>query len=81
MYDRTSEIVCVNGARMELFVQKNDSHLDHILPTSAALMQPSKRPIIQAGYILGQSMTAEQDTPPPSDLAWTKSVDDKWIPL
>ena len=80
LYDRTSETVCVNGARMELFVQK-ERHIDHIPPTSAALMQPSKRPIIQAGYIWGQYMAAEQDTSLPRDLAWTKSVDDKWIPL
>ena len=38
LYDRTSETVCVNEARMELFVQKG-RYIDHIPPESSALLQ------------------------------------------
>ena len=52
LYDRTSAQTAVNDARKQLFVKKG-RQFDAIPPTRAALLERSKRAVLQAGYIWG----------------------------
>lgn len=80
LFDRTCELESVDKARKLLFTQKG-RQIDHIPPTSAALLQHSKRAVFQAGYIWGQSLIPEQEIPPPSDWGWIRNIDQMWLPL
>ena len=57
LYDSTSNLECVNQARMQLFTQKGRS-IEGIPPTKAALIQHTKRATYQAGYCWSQVMIA-----------------------
>ena len=50
LYNRTSNLTEVNEARQELFSKKSRS-LDSIPPTSASLLQHTKRAVYQGGYV------------------------------
>ena len=70
LYDRTSVKSCVDDARMQLFVKKG-RQFDTIPPTRAALLEHSKRAVLQAGYIWGQALTPNPTLPSPQDWGWT----------
>ena len=53
LYDRSSECLRVDAARIDLFTRKGQS-IDNIRPSSSALQQHIKRAAYQAGYCWGQ---------------------------
>ena len=67
LYDRTSNLDCVNRARMQLCTQKGRS-VKGIPPTKAALIQHTKPATYnyQAGYYWGQVMIAAPELSSPS---------------
>ena len=70
LYDRTSAQTEVNGARKQLFVKKG-RQFDAIPPTRAALLEHSKRAVLQVGYIWGQALIPSPTMPNPQDWGWT----------
>ena len=70
LYDRTSEKTVVNDARKQMFVKKG-RQFDTIPPTKAALLEHSKRAVLQAGYIWGQALIPNPTLPSPQDWGWT----------
>ena len=70
LYDRTSAKTAVDDARKQLFVKKG-RQFDNIPPTRAALLEHSKRAVLQAGYIWGQALTPSPTLPSPQDWGWT----------
>ena len=60
----------VNDARKQLFVKK-DRQFDAIPPTRAALLEHSKRAVLQAGYIWGQALIPSPTMPNRQDWGWT----------
>ena len=70
LYDRKSAQTTVNGARKQLFVKKG-RQFDAIPPTRAALLEHSKRAVLQAGYIWGQALIPCPTMPNPQDWGWT----------
>ena len=73
LYDRTSVKTVINDACKQLFVKKG-RQFDTIPPTRAALLEHSKRPVLQAGYIWGQALTLKPYTAKSTrlglDLRW-----------
>ena len=70
LYDRTSAQTAVNGARKQLFVKKG-KQFDAIPPTRTALLEHSKRAVLQVGYIWGQALIPSPTMPNPQDWGWT----------
>ena len=70
LYDRTSTQTAVNDARKQLFVKKG-RQFDAIPPIRAALLEHSKRAVLQAGYIWGQALIPSPTMPNPQDSGWT----------
>ena len=70
LYDRTSEKTVVNDARKQMFVKKG-RQFDTIPPTRVALLEHSKRAVLQAGYIWGQALIPNPTLPSPQDWGWT----------
>ena len=62
LYDRTSSLTKVNEARQELFSKKS-RNLDNIPPTRAALVQHTKRTVLQGGYVWGQTLLKQAVLP------------------
>ena len=71
LYDRSSNLECVNRARKQLFTQKGRSVKD-IPPTKAALIRHTKPAMYQAGFCWGQVMIAAPELPSLSDWGWTR---------
>ena len=82
LYDRSSECETTNEARLDLFTTKSRS-LDNIPPTSAALIQHTRRTVYQAGFCWGQSLTPSPVLPSPADFGWVKedSQTPHWEPF
>ena len=78
LYERTSNLECVNQARKQLFTQKGRS-IEGISPTKAALIQHTKRATYQVGYCWGQVMIAAPELPSPGDCGWTCKEGGKWL--
>jgi hypothetical protein len=78
LYKRTSPLSKVNEARKRLFAFGN-RQLENIPPTSAALLQHTKRAAFQAGHLWGQSLHANAKTPSPADWGWVRDGD-TWSP-
>jgi hypothetical protein len=78
MYDRTSDISCINAARNDMFCAQGRV-LDKIPPTKGALEQHVNRAIYQGGYIWGQMLKKCPILPEASDWGW-KLVNEKWRP-
>ena len=78
VYDKTSNAMNVNSARMELFSQKSQA-VDKIPPTQNALLQHTRRAVYQAG-IWTTCMLSQQTNPCPTDYAWAK-VGNSWEPV
>ena len=72
LYDRSSECETTNEARLDLFTTKSRS-LDNIPPTSAALIQHTRRTVYQAGFCWGQSLTPSPVLPSPGDFELVKA--------
>ena len=69
LYDRSSNAVCVNDARLELFARKQRSY-QSIPPTRAALVQHLKRATYQASCIWSQALVCQPETQSPGDWGW-----------
>lgn len=80
LYDRTSEESEVDVAKKQLFCTKNRS-IDAIPPTSAALLQHTKRAIYQGGYIWGQADNQIPELPSPKNWRWKHSEMQGWRPF
>lgn len=79
LYDRTSTDTSVDVARRRLFTCKGRS-IDAIPPTSASLLQHTKRAIYQGGHIWGQSLVRVPDVPTPELWGWKQSALQGWEP-
>ena len=80
MYDRTSECTTVNSARKDLFTRKGRD-IDTIPPTADALLQHTKRAVLQAGFCWGKSLEKSPHLPLPSEWGWEKGPQALWQPL
>ena len=78
LYDRTSNFTKVNEARQELFGKKSRT-LENIPPTQEALLQHTKRAVLQGGFVWGQSSSKQLDIPCPSNWGWYRD-DNSWLP-
>lgn len=78
LYDRTSNLTRVNEARQELFAKKSRT-LDNIPPTQEALLQHTKRALLQGGFFWGQCCLKEQVIPTPSGWGWYRD-ENSWLP-
>jgi hypothetical protein len=77
MYTKSSPLLTVNEARMDIFCKKNQS-MENLPPTEDALIQHAKRCIFQAG-IWYLSTVSEPDIPSASSFGW-KENDSVWKP-
>ena len=68
LYQRTSSLSHVNGARKQLFAQNRN--MENIPPTLHALEQHVKRAVYHAGHIWGQSLIGEPEVPSPDGREW-----------
>ena len=66
LYDRTSNLHCVNASRKALFTQKG-REIENIPPSHAALQQHVKRAAFKAGHIWGQLLIPNPEIPSPKD--------------
>ena len=78
LYSRSCPYEDVNSARKYLFGQTKRGY-EYIPPTKSALVEHAKRAVFQAGYVWGQSLTAQQILPSPSLWGWTP-IENNWIP-
>ena len=79
MYKRTSNLVKVNEARLQLFTQ-GQRQIDNMPPTKAALAEHTRRAAYQGGHVWGQTMIPIQELPLPSDWGW-RTDGKEWTPL
>ena len=79
MYKRTSPLLKVNEARLQLFAQ-GGRQIDHIPPTQAALMKHTQRAAYQGGHVWGQSLITQQELVSPSEWGWMKDGE-MWCPV
>ena len=79
MYDKTSELQCVNEARKDLFCHKGRM-MEKLPPTQDALLQHTKRVAYQAA-IWCTSEQSEQQIPSPEGWGWTLDECNVWIPV
>ena len=75
--NKTSNLACVNEARMELFCQRNRP-VESIPPTKDALLQHLNRVTYQAGIWTTSELT-EQNRPSPESSGWKR--DDRAISI
>ena len=68
LYNRTRSLTKVNEARQESFSKKS-RNLHNIPPTRAALVQHTKRTVLQGRYVWGQTLLKQPVIPSPSDLS------------
>ena len=68
IYNKTSDLECVNEVQMELFCQRNRP-MERISPTKDALLQHIKCVACQAGIWTTSELT-EQNRPSPESSAW-----------
>ena len=80
MYDHTSTCVTVNSARKDLFTRKGRD-IDNIPPTADALLQHTKRAVLQAGHCWGNCLDVTLDLPPADDWGWVRNPTQAWEPL
>ena len=78
MYDRTSHLSGVNGAREEIFCQRNHS-MEKIPPTQDALLQHTRRTLYQAGIWTTCTQT-QPEIPSPEEFSWTMESG-RWVPV
>lgn len=78
MYDRTSECVSLDTARMQMFTKKSKS-LESLPPTSDSFLQHVKRAVYQAVHCWGHCMEKQPHFPDPSEWGWTKDGE-SWVP-
>lgn len=70
LYQRTSELTSVNDLRKQLFSQLRN--IENVPPSKNALEQHVKRAVYQAGFIWGQTLTANPTVPSPEDWGWMR---------
>ena len=78
LYDRTSDLVCIDEARKHLFTKKGRA-MDAIPPTRAALVQHIQRTVYQGGHCRGKVFQVSFDLPSPGNWGWTDP--NNWKPL
>ena len=71
LYDRTSSEDEVNAARKVMFANKG-RELDKIPPTRDALVQHSRRAILQASFVWHDMLKPQLSLPSPADWGWEK---------
>ena len=79
LYDHASDLLQVNDARKQFFIQKSRS-LENIPPTWAALKEHIKRASHQA-YCWNQALVSNPDIPSQSDWGWEKDSSGCWQPF
>lgn len=79
LYDKSCTSPSVNSARMKLFAKGRP--LERIPPTHAALVQHTKRAVLQGGYCWGRTLNTTQDLPDPAQWGWRLSEDGQWSPF
>lgn len=78
MYSRISETTSINEARQQMFSRGSRS-IENIPPTQNALLQHTKRAVLQAGHVWAQCLVSEQQLPCPSEWGW-EQIEDTWQP-
>ena len=79
LYSKPCQQLDVNSARLSLFTKKA-RQIDHIPPTSAALLQHLKRAMLQAALIWGQASEQSIESPNPADWGRT-ATNGCWQPF
>ena len=81
MYSKTSTLLLVNEARLDLYFQ-GAKNSESIPPTSNALLFHTKRAIFQSG-VWSRCLLSKQNLPSPQNYGWKQSDDPliKWEPL
>ena len=72
LYDRTSNELDVNSARVCLFTKKS-RQIENIEPTSAAFLHHVKRAVYQVGHIWGHASLYSPQLHNPCDWGWEHS--------
>ena len=78
LYDKTSNLTCINGTRRELFCHKNKA-MNKLPPTKDVLLQHVRRAVYQA-RIWTISTQTHMVIPSPQDFAWI-NVSQSWVPV
>ena len=74
MFDRSSNAVTVDEARLDSFPRKQRSY-ETILPTKAARLQCTERAAYQAGYVWGLATLCQPEGESPVGWGWQNSGD------
>ena len=69
MYDKTNESLRVNAARKDILTRKGLA-IDNISPSELALIEHTKRAVIQASYCWGQCLVPSPGDVSPGDCEW-----------
>lgn len=80
LYDRTSNQVTVNSARLYLFTKKL-RQIENIPPTKGSLLQHINRTVFQAGYIWNQTTEPSPNLPSPAEYGWYQDDAGAWQPV
>ena len=78
LYKRTPALASLKQARKTRFA--SGRQLDHIPPTSGALLQHTKRAVYQAEHVWGKTLIANPSLQDPTEWGWTRDVD-LWCPV
>jgi hypothetical protein len=73
LYDKTSQLSCVDEARRELFSHREKVVMEALPPTQGALLQHSKRAVYQASIWTTADQPQEQ-APYPEGWGWTRTA-------
>ena len=76
MYDRSSTIAIVDGARLDMFARKQRPY-EAIPPTRAALLQHTGRTAYQAGCAWAQATQCQPEIENPVNWGW-QSLGEEW---
>lgn len=80
MYDKASECVTVNSARMDLFARKGRA-IDNIPPTEAALLQQTKPVCYMTSQVWDRCLEPTSLTVEPGTWVWKRNKTNMWIPF
>src|SRR6218665_53616 len=78
MYDRTSECVSLDNARLQMFTKKSKP-LESLPPTFDSFLQHVKRTIYQAVHCWGNCLNKQPHFPDPIEWGWT-TAGESWVP-
>ena len=78
MYDKTNKSLRVNTARKYLLTIKGLA-IDNIPPSELALIEHTKRAVIQASYCWGQCLVPSHEVVSPGDCEWHNNKAHIWV--